>query len=71
MTIGIFKNDCCGEYVKSAETANGLPVCCDLNVAKFFYSVGELNAWVKHNTSLDIKKCEYGIKCMYFKEDSK
>lgn len=68
--IELFKDDCYGNYVESAETPDGLPVCCDLNVAKFFYSVGELNTWVKYNTSLDVEKCEYGIKGVYFKEDS-
>ena len=44
--IELFKDDCYGEYVESAETPDGLPVCCDLNVAKFFYNVClRLKSW--------------------------
>lgn len=69
--IELFTDDCYGNYVEYAETPDGLPVCSDLNVAKLFYSVAELNTWVKYNTSLDIEKGEYGIKGVYFPEENK
>ena len=69
--IELYKDDCYGEYVEEAETRDGLlPICKDLNVAKFFYNIGELNMWIKHNTSLNVEKCEYGIKGVYFPEES-
>lgn len=68
--IELYKDDCYGNFVEAAETSDGLPICCDLNAAKFFYSVGELNTWVKYNTSLCAEKEEYGIKGVYFKEEN-
>ena len=65
-----YRNNCYGEYVENAETADGLPVCQDLSVAKFFYSVTELNTWIKYNTSLNVENCEYGIKGVYFPEEN-
>ena len=35
--IELFKEDCYGNYVGNADISDGLPVCCDLSVAKIFY----------------------------------
>lgn len=67
--IELYKDNCYGEYVENAETVDGLPVCQDLSVAKFFYNISELNTWIKYNTSLNDENCEYGIKGVYFPED--
>lgn len=35
--IELFKEDCYGNYVENADISDGLSICCDLSVAKFFY----------------------------------
>ena len=66
--IELFRDDCYGDYVEAPETSDGLPVCSDLNTARFFYSPDELDSWVKAYTTLSKEDCEYGIKGVYFKE---
>lgn len=65
--IELFTNRCYGDFVESNEIeGDGLPVCCDLVVAKSFDTPVELNEWVKENTSLNIENCDYGIKGIYY-----
>ena len=66
--IVLFTDKCYGDLVESRECDDGLPVCCDYNVAKEFNTPEELSQWVKENTTLDLNKCEYGIRGIYYPE---
>lgn len=65
--IVLFTKNCYGTLVESKEIkGDGIPVCSDYNVAKTFDTPDELNQWVKENTSLKLKECEYGIHGIYY-----
>lgn len=45
---------------------DGIPVCNDFTVAKYFLSPEELVEWAKENTSLILEDGEYHIEGHYF-----
>lgn len=48
---------------------DGIPVCNDFTVAKYFLSSDELVKWVKENTSLILEEGEYHIEGHYLSCD--
>lgn len=45
--------------------SDGIPVCNDFTVAKYFLSPEELVEWVKENTSLILEEGDYHIEGHY------
>lgn len=67
--IEILTGSCTGDYVEGKEVpGDGIPVCADLAVAKWFDSPDELNKWAKENTSLNLEEGEYAIYGVYYPE---
>lgn len=54
------------DIVESREVpSDGIPVCNDFTVAKYFLSPEELVKWTKENTSLVLEEGEYHIEGHY------
>lgn len=65
--IQLFTERNYGDFVESAEDEqDGLPLCSNPTTAIDFSSTEELHNWVKHNTSLDCTKGEYGVKGIFY-----
>ena len=58
----IVLNNNTNDLVEEAETSDGLPICSDYAVAKWFDSPEKLNKWVSKNTSLSLENEEYHIE---------
>ena len=63
--IVLCTDDCYGNFVEGREDGDGLPVCCDVVVAKSFSDPDKLNRWVKENTSLKVENYDYKIEGQY------
>lgn len=50
------------DLVEGAETSDGLPLCSDYTVAKWFHNPDELNQWVSENTTLSLENEDYHIE---------
>lgn len=58
------------DIVEDKEVAgDGIPVCNDFMVAKYFLSPEKLVEWVKENTSLNLEDGEYHIEGHYLPYD--
>ena len=52
----IVLNNDTNDLVEDVETSDGLPLCSDYAVAKWFDSSEELNKWVSEKTSLSLER---------------
>lgn len=61
----IVVNNATNDLVEGEETTDGLPLCSDYAVAKWFDSPEELNKWVAENTTLSLENADYHIEGHY------